>query len=494
LGTSHWFPGCRQIEYKPDESPGLRLTGNDMIDYGLQTIVVNSNKSSPEELVYADLDQFAEILEETLLAKGLTGQISVYYTMNFGAINPAWVKAPEKKASFVREVSHAYSYRPETAREACIYCDRPSIIRGYRHLIPMLTGEGVVNFYPHGDSGYPICGFCLFAVMALAVGAQYIYGRMLFIGCNNQELVQDFIREWMQGFLPRLQMAKTGDGPDKLGNPLTRVAEVVFDIDLKKENIKALTERSDLQELDVRIYHLSNSGQGPMADIYYLPMSVVYFARRAQRKYPSLWNELKKRGQSLSKNSTNRKNYFYESLFLLPEEGPYFIRTYFLRRALGRSGYKEDPRRNYNSLLEADLLSWGLVELFLKEVTGMEEQRVNALRLLGETVANYIMETDDKTMFEKVYRARRYWEIRMLLIKMSRSQVLRGKPPVISFDDFITVFEEGEEAPKIDWRLAWDLVIIRVIETLYQNKWLQKHQKELLESEELEELEEEEEL
>ena len=64
---------------------------------------------------------------------------------------------------------------------------------------------------------------------------------------------------------------------------------------------------------------------------------------------------------------------------------------------------------------------------------------------------------------------------------------MRGKPPVISFDDFITVFEEGE-APKIDWRLAWDLVIIRVIETLYQNKWLQKHQKELLESEELEEL------
>jgi CRISPR-associated protein Cst1 len=121
----------------------------------------------------------------------------------------------------------------------------------------------------------------------------------------------------------------------------------------------------------------------------------------------------------------------------------------------------------------------------------MEEQRVNALRLLGETIANYIMENDDKTMFARVYRARRYWEIRMLLIKMSRSQVLRGKPPVISFDDFITVFEEGEEAPRIDWRLAWDLVIIRVIETLYQNKWLQRHQEELLESEGLEEEEEE---
>src|SRR5690606_5877339 len=130
-----------------------------------------------------------------------------------------------------------YSYKPETIRESCIYCGRPSITRGYRHLIPMLTGEGVVNFYPHGDSCYPICCFFLFAVMALAVGAQYISGRMLFFGCNNQVLVQDFIREWMQRFLRRLQMAKTGYGKDKLGNPLTRVAEVVFDIDLKKETI-----------------------------------------------------------------------------------------------------------------------------------------------------------------------------------------------------------------------------------------------------------------
>ena len=123
MGTSHWFPGCRQIEYKPDESPGLRLTGNDMIDYGLQTIVVNSNKSSPEELVYADLDQFAEILEETLLAKDSPDRYR-FTILEFWRHQSCMGKGAGE-ASFVREVSHAYSYRPETARS--LYLLRPSV-------------------------------------------------------------------------------------------------------------------------------------------------------------------------------------------------------------------------------------------------------------------------------------------------------------------------------------------------------------------------------
>jgi len=485
LSISRWFPGCRKIEHKPDEQVGLWLTGNDMIDYGLQTVVVDSNKNSPEDLVFADLDRFAGMLKETLLAGGFTGQISVFYTMNFGAINPSLKKTPEKKTSFAEEVSHAYRYRPEKAKEACVYCGRPAITRGYRNLVPMLTGENVINFYPHGDSGYPICGFCLFAVMALVVGAQYVSGRMLFIGCNNRELVKEFIQEWLQTFLPRLQMAKSGEKITKLGNPLTRVAEVVFNVDVRKENIKALDENSSRQELDVRVYHLSNSGQGPMANIYYLPMSVVYFARRAQKEYTSLWNELKRRGSDVRGTSELSRNYFYEDLFRLPEESRHFIRTYFLRRALRWSGYKGDPRREYDSILEAELLSWGLVELFLEEVTGMEQQRISTLRGLGDAIADYLIKTDDKGMFRSIYLARRFGEVRMLLIKMSRFRVLKGEPPVISFDDFVTAFEGGDEAPRIDWHLAWDLIIIRVIENLYQNQWLQKHQEEM-DSEELE--------
>ncbi|MBA2446691.1 MAG: hypothetical protein H0V51_01555 [Chloroflexi bacterium] len=32
----------------------------------------------------------------------------------------------------------------------------------------------------------------------------------------------------------------------------------------------------------------------------------------------------------------------------------------------------------------------------------------------------------------------------------------------------MTVFEVGEELPRTDWRLAWDLVLIRVIDELHR--------------------------
>jgi hypothetical protein len=48
-------------------------------------------------------------------------------------------------------------------------------------------------------------------------------------------------------------------------------------------------------------------------------------------------------------------------------------------------------------------------------------------------------------------------------------------------DEFLEIFEEGEELPRVDWRLAWDLVLIRIIEKLYEAKWFEKN-REVLES------------
>ena len=55
-----------------------------------------------------------------------------------------------------------------------------------------------------------------------------------------------------------------------------------------------------------------------------------------------------------------------------------------------------------------------------------------------------------------------------MLIKASNAEVRSGRSPLIGFDEFITIFEEGEELPRIDWRLARDLVLIRMIERLHQ--------------------------
>ena len=44
------------------------------------------------------------------------------------------------------------------------------------------------------------------------------------------------------------------------------------------------------------------------------------------------------------------------------------------------------------------------------------------------------------------------------------------------------MFEEGEDLPRADWRLARDLVLIRMVERLYELGWVQAHAAELPEA------------
>ena len=61
------------------------------------------------------------------------------------------------------------------------------------------------------------------------------------------------------------------------------------------------------------------------------------------------------------------------------------------------------------------------------------------------------------------------------MIKASNAEIRKNRPPLVSFDEFITVFEDSEDLPKIDWRLARDLVLIRMIERLHEEGWMLKN-------------------
>ena len=129
--------------------------------------------------------------------------------------------------------------------------------------------------------------------------------------------------------------------------------------------------------------------------------------------------------------------------------------------------FKDDPRSGYAFERELDLVSWYLTAMFLREVMEMEVERIGAIRNLGDGLSSYVSRTNDRRFFRDFYMVDRYGQLRGLLIKASNAEVRRGRPPLIGFDEFITIFEEGEELPSIDWRLARDLVLIRMIEQLH---------------------------
>jgi len=167
-----------------------------------------------------------------------------------------------------------------------------------------------------------------------------------------------------------------------------------------------------------------------------------------------------------------RRNWLYEDLFDLPDNAPRFLRTYFLRIALRYARGKTDPRVGYSLQNEANLVSWKITERFLRRIMHMDKERIEQIRTMGDRLAEYVSSQNDRRFFREFFTVQRYDYFRTALIKANLAHVKRGNPPIITLDPYIEVFEEGNELARPDWRLARDLVLIRMVERLYEQGWL----------------------
>jgi CRISPR-associated protein Cst1 len=75
---------------------------------------------------------------------------------------------------------------------------------------------------------------------------------------------------------------------------------------------------------------------------------------------------------------------------------------------------------------------------------------------------------------------------------VNHDRLRKGKPPIIKFDPFVEVFEEQDENGRSNWRLARDLILIRMIERLFDLGWIEKHAGAILEDKDKEITEEDE--
>lgn len=482
----------------------LRYTGHPIADIGVATVAAFCEKRAPKDLTEKDLSKVAKFLE----TQYFSGKLLSYLTCVFpnaayvqpGAQPGAKVKMrPEKIEQFKREVLYAFKEPPNPAASSlrCAFSGEPASRIVYRQHVPMLTGEDVLNFFPAGNGGLPISGKYLLAVQAFPLGARRCHGRALAVhSVDDPELTYAFARRFLADNRKLLLLAEQSE--EKYADakaPKTLVIHVLQEIE---------NERRDCGERDiapsVTVYHLTNSGQGPDIDIFHLPSEIVGFLRTASRATTAqVWRRIQsvawekvsagyrqkggkkqRRGrkatddqsapESLISGPEISRNYLYEDLFALPGNAAHFVRTYFLRGAY-RFAREGDPRREYRLGRELDLVSWELTRLFLKEVISMDKKRVEAIRTLGDRIAEQIKSDNDRRLFQRLYRVNRYGEFRNLLIKASAARVKKEQAPIVGFEEFLVVFEEGDEVPRIDWTLARDLVLIRVIEQLHQQGW-----------------------
>lgn len=461
----------------------MRYTGHPLVDVGVATIAAFAKKRDPTSLNEADLDKVADFMASQYIVDPLKSFLTVAFP-NSGFTNPAFTKAPERRKEYAERVLRGYRAGVPKLAERCVFTGEPAVGvalsntlppgRAFRQHIPLLTGEGVINFHPWGDAGLPISGDALLAIQAFPLGCAKCGGRLLAVHSDDPDLIYDFAAEFLAYNRQAITLAQKG-GSNKLPEAEASAPTLLVETLLKVEQERR-DEARERRPCSVTAYHLSNLGATPSLDIYHLPLELTDFLSQIlSPDYKTEWDAIAYRAwwPAQTQATRPRRNVLYEDLFQLPGNARAFVRRYFLRIPV-RTRFEDDPRRTYSLRGEAGLVSWKLAELFLRRVMNMDKGRIQQIRELGDRLAAYVSQENDRQFFAAFFQDR-YDYFRTALIKANRAHVRRGNPPLITLDPYIAIFEEGDEIAASDWRLARDLVLIRMIEQLYQQGWIGSH-------------------
>lgn len=474
----------------------LKYTGHPLYDIGVATITAFAGKTDLAQVTEEDLAQVADYITHEYTRNPLKSFLTVAFP-NSGFTQPAFEKTPERRLEYARRVLRNFGADAPTLAERCVFTGEPAVAivfgdkdslppgRAFRQHIPLVTGEEIINFHPYGDAGIPVSGKALLAIQAFPLGCAKVAGRLLAVHSDNEELTLHFAASFLTENRRLIQLAQQA-GSSKLEEARYSQRTLLVGTLLKAERMQREARQDDRPPFSLTAYHLTNSGQGVDLDIYYLPLQVTGFlGDMLQAQYRDDWSAIvqrawevappKKRGQPTT-DFQPRRNYLFEDLFGLPDNAHQFLRTYFLRVALRYARADQgDPRGCYSPRGEAGLVSWKITARFLRRVMNMEKDRIEAIRNLGDRLADYVSSQNDRRFFRDFFTERRYDYFRTALIKANIAHVRRGNPPLIALDPYIAVFEEGDEVARADWQLARDLVLIRMIEQLHQKGWLGTH-------------------
>jgi len=436
-------------------------------------------------LTEEDFDRVACWIIEHYTKDPLKSFLIVAYTRNSWFAQASFNKQEHKRIE--RGQRHLYAWqKPALLDQRCVFTGQPAAAvilsdklaagRAARTQIPLVQGDDAINFYPNGDPGLPVSGLALLYLQAFPLGCAKIGGRLLAVHASEPAITLGFVREFLARNRQSLELARQAD-ESKM--PETRYGIGTLLIDTL---MRVLAEAPHLAKSNspftITAYHLTNwsdSGQSPEVALYHLPLGFTRFLRLANTpRYKTAWTKIVERAwvnqpeSSSTKTVPERRNRLYEDLLLLPDQASRFLRVYFLRRPLRLALVRpeEDPRAAYSIRREFELISWDLTALFLREVMNMDKTRIDHIRNLGDRLAHYIEAENDQKFLLEIYTAKSYELLRNALIKAGRRAITRSGQPLVTFDQFVSIFEEGEELPYRDWKLARDLLLIRVIERL----------------------------
>ncbi|MDX2078908.1 MAG: hypothetical protein SFZ02_20920 [bacterium] len=453
----------------------LHLTGHVFVDVGIFVCMAHANKRRVEDITEEDLLNLANFLKELYC---YDKKVQLFLHVNTFFNTAFHTKGGGKKEKTQEQLDKELKIKLEYAQnilfsfkkdviahngdEQCVFFpELKAQLDADRKHIPLINGAGTINFHANGRAGIPISGLASLFIHAMPLGCFRVKGCLLaFQQYGSQHLPFSYIlakdaytaNTLKVGDSEQLQLPNYGE------HAKTRYIERI--IDAKN---RALSRSEGLLNNLVG-YYFTNTGTYPMIQILKLRDIVAEFVNTVEQDYSAPWkqaiqrNWIKVTPKSKEKNNTIKttvkqkrkkrgtvrdkeaQNRLYETLFDLPNHAHRFL--LYLRKA-----------RN-----------WDLISIFLERILGMEQDRIDGYRKLGDELAEYVIGYNkNPKKFYQEFRNANYEQLRVILLDTAWTVYKSGKGEIpFTFDDFVIAFMSSG-----GYKLGRDLICFRLLEKFH---------------------------
>lgn len=510
------------------ESSLLRWTGHPLADVGVATLCAMAGKEDPATLTLEDLDAAGNELHQAYTNPIFVSYLSCVFTMNAPYTHPSMSEANREVA--LKRVLFPHRVQPDEGTHGllCAFSDLPATHLLDRSNVPMVTGEGIMNFFPAGRTELAVAAPYVLALQALPLGGRRSEGKLLIVHCDHPRFTLRFAQRYLTRNRFLINLAKTNQLPDYEG-PSEILDREWNSWDKSKKKPKYPDAKApqslvldDLVEIvtetskgemartpcSVTVYLLSNSGQGPSLEIEHIPGEFVAFLEELHgTTYEARWRQLVRRNWQVAnvvdrtrkspkakKNAANSddprkplqgpgrtRNELYDDLLAIFESGErnWQAAARFIRRHLltDSSFYLKDPNSSSPPRLRREhleLIDWQLTDLFLRKVLGMNKERLESIRRFADRLAEFIDEHNDRRLFRNLVFTSGEGQYRALLTKVQRQYAHDRNALLFGFDEYLDLFLADDAGDYVSWSLVRDLISIRLVEQLFHKKFFDR--------------------
>ncbi|MFQ5793579.1 MAG: type I-B CRISPR-associated protein Cas8b1/Cst1 [Candidatus Bipolaricaulia bacterium] len=425
-------------------------TGNPFVDMGQEMMAAMARVGHPEELDHKIIEPLLSRLSTIYFQPAWKKPMYSIFP-NSPLTNPATKNREKTYLKLLQDwLNLAANPQGEVIEAtACSACAKPAQVQLSRTLFPMTDAESG-NFQSYNSAGIPFCGACALTIQFMPLGVAKVGGKFA-LPHFSDSLAQ---YNWSKWCWRQALMSETIEATGPLEAGTARSVNAFFA--LIERLLQEATDR-EMPDSSITLYLFTNYNQGPEVELHYLPTEVFRFIKQAMA--PTLrnaWRQVVRRGyvyrsQKIDPESLDeteqlkkRNNQVYEALLN--------------ERSI--SGYFVDQRHR------CPVGNWLLFQAYLKEVRGMDAQRLESLRDLGDRIAEIVRNKRKRLL--ALERANQKGAFVEQLYRLTKDAAATGQErPLITFEELIQDIFPHDPEKYESWREVKYLLLFRVYEVLF---------------------------